>query len=302
MSSHLRHPVDGSVIILTVLLVLLCGCTTTSATTDTAGGGSSFVSDVGDLADRADAEIGVAYLDLRSGRAESVNGDRRFPLLSVFKVYAAARLLAMSTSDPDILDESVPITASDIVENSPVTRTRRGGRMSFHELARAALQNSDNTAGNLILRRIGGPAAVTATARAVGDRTTTLDHVEPCLNDALPGDTADVTTATGLASGLHAILAGGYLTSARRQELRDIMAGTQTSAARFRASLPGGWTTADKTGSGHHPSSNDVGLLIGPRGQLRILVVLTHSRRPDPDSTARNSVIASVAAIAAGQP
>ena len=43
------------------------------------------------------------------------------------------------------------------------------GQMSLSELCAAAVQVSDNTAGNLLLQTIGGPPAVTAFARSIGD-------------------------------------------------------------------------------------------------------------------------------------
>ncbi len=51
--------------------------------------------------------------------------------------------------------------------------------MSYEQLCEAALTRSDNTAGNLLLRRLGGPDAVTTLARSVGDDTTRLDRWEP---------------------------------------------------------------------------------------------------------------------------
>ena len=42
--------------------------------------------------------------------------------------------------------------------------------MTLAELCAAAVQVSDNTAGNLLLQTIGGPPAITAFARSIGDR------------------------------------------------------------------------------------------------------------------------------------
>ncbi len=59
--------------------------------------------------------------------------------------------------------------------------------MRLEELCAAALINSDNTAGNLLLRCIGGPSEITTFARSVGDDQSRLDRWETELNSAVPG-------------------------------------------------------------------------------------------------------------------
>ena len=70
----------------------------------------------------------------------------------------------------------------------------RDGGMPLGDLCAAAIDWSDNTAANLILDAIGGPAGFTAFARSLGDSTTRLDRNEPSLNTAIPGDERDTTT------------------------------------------------------------------------------------------------------------
>ena len=52
----------------------------------------------------------------------------------------------------------------------------------------AMVEISDNTAANLVLTRIGGPAAFTAFCRSIGDEKTRLDRTEPSLNTTFAGD------------------------------------------------------------------------------------------------------------------
>lgn len=70
------------------------------------------------------------------------------------------------------------------------------------------------------------------------------------------------------------------------------MAGTQTSDTRFRAGVPAGWTTADKTGTGSYGVSNDAGLLLGPDGRRILVVVLSRTANDDPDAAAMNELVA----------
>lgn len=199
------------------------------------------------------------------------------------------------------LDTAIPVEAADIVENSPVCETRVGDPMTLPEICAAALVNSDNTAGNLLLRQIGGPRAITAFARTVGDPQSRLDRWEPELNAALPGDPRDTTTPRGLAHGYRELLTGPALAARSRARLEDWMRANVTSGQRFRAGLPPGWTSADKTGAGDYGSTNDAGLLLGPDGQRVAAAVLTRSRTDRPDAPALNDAIAdSVRAVLRG--
>ena len=80
--------------------------------------------------------------------------------------------------------------------------------MTLADLCAAAIDWSDNTAANLILNEIGGPAGLTAFARSLGDETTRLDRNEPTLNEAAPGDPRDTTTPLAMARDLEAVLLG----------------------------------------------------------------------------------------------
>ncbi|MDF0530214.1 class A beta-lactamase [Tsukamurella sp. 8F] len=243
------------------------------------------------------AQAGVVAVDLSSGETETADADERFSILSTFKTYAVAAILARTVTQPHLLDETESVAADDIVTNSPVLQGRVGDLVSVRELCQAALQRSDNTAGNLLLRRLGGPAAITALARRLGDTATRLDRWEPDLNESAPGDPRDTTTARGLATGYRAILDGDFLPQAQRDTLVQWMRGTQTSQTRFRAQLPRGWSTADKTGGGYYQTTNDAGILFGPAGQRILLVVLTRGQQKD--GPYLGDLVASIAAVVA---
>ena len=152
--------------------------------------------------------------------------------------------------------------------------------MTLAELCQAALQRSDNAAANLLLKRIGGPPAITAFARSIGDERSRLDRFEIELNSAVPGDPRDTSTPEALGGGYRALLDGDVLAPPQRRQLEDWMRANQTSS--MRAGLPPGWTTADKTGSGDYGSTNDVGIAYGPAGERVLIAILTRSQANDP--------------------
>lgn len=251
------------------------------------------------MIDASEADVGVFAQSLETGETVEVGADESFPMLSTFKVYAVAALLDRVGTGAG-LDETVAIEEGDIVDNSPVTGERVGQFMSYRELAVAALTRSDNTAGNLLLEKIGGPSAVTDFAARAGDDASHLDRWEVELNEATPGDDRDSTTARGLAAGYRAVLDGDVLTPDARDLLVGWMGDTETSDKLSRAELPEGWTTADKSGGGYYGTRNTAGLVLGPEGQRILLVVLSRDGKDRRDGPYAEQLISDIAAETTG--
>ncbi|RDH74886.1 class A beta-lactamase [Mycolicibacterium moriokaense] len=240
------------------------------------------------------AKIGVYAVDLASGRTLSHLDNEPFAMCSTFKVYAAARVLQMVQNKALDLNRQVFVDpAQSALPNSPRTAPNSGGWMSLADLCAAAVQVSDNGAGNLVLQTIGGPGAVTDFARSIGDDRTRLDRWEIELNSAAPGDPRDTSTPRALGEGYRSVLAGTVLAPPQRGQLEDWMRANQTSAV--RGGLPAGWTTADKTGSGDYGSTNDVGIAYGPDGQRVLLAIMTRSRTDDPIAPNNRQLISELA-------
>ncbi|MDR6973763.1 beta-lactamase class A [Streptomyces sp. 3330] len=209
--------------------------------------------------------------NVRTGRSVRYRADERFPVCSLFKPLAVAAVLR--DLPEGTLDRRLYWTAADVVENSPVTQEHVADGMTIAELSVAAIQRSDNTAGNLLLRELGGPTAVTRFARSVGDRVTRLDRWEPELNSAEPDRVTDTTSPHAIGRTYARLLLSGVLDPADRRRLTEWMLGTVTSANRFRAGLPPTWTLADKTGGGWYGANNDAGVAWTPDGAPVVLVV-----------------------------
>ncbi len=220
-------------------------------------------------------QIGLYYYDTGAGYGFSWRGAQRFPMNSTFKVVLAGAVLA-ERAGPGLMDEIIPYGPNELVTYSPVTEQHAGEGMTRAALCRAALQHSDNTAANLLIRDLGGPAAVTAYARTLGDASFRLDRWETELNDNPPGDPRDTTTPRAMGQTLEKLLLGDALPTAQREQLVAWMRGNKTGEARIRAGAPTGWTVADKTGTGGYGTANDVGVLWPPAGSPVILVVFTN--------------------------
>ncbi|WP_211206323.1 class A beta-lactamase [Acaricomes phytoseiuli] len=242
--------------------------------------------------------------DLRIGLCAIVNGEARlshraeevFPMCSTFKPIAVGAMLAQHAEDTDYLRQAIRIAQNAVVDYSPITEKHAGATMTLAEICEAALRYSDNTAGNLILEQIGGPAGVTAFANSLGYRNTRLDRWETELNEALPGDPRDTSTPADLCGIFDALLVGDGLAPAARDVLRTWMRGNTTSAKRFGAALPAGARLADKTGSGSYGTAHDVGAVFRADAPPVILAVLTRTQRQDAQSN--DAAIAQTARVA----
>ena len=242
----------------------------------------SIENQIRELERRHNALIGVYATNLMSGKTVAHRTQDPFAMCSTFKVYAAARVLQMAGHGELTLDDNLFVDPTGLLPNSPVTEARAGDEMTLSELCQAALQRSDNAAANLLLNRIGGPPAITAFARSIGDQRSRLDRFEIELNSAVPGDPRDTSTPQALGSGNRALLDGGVLAPPQRRQLEDWMRANQTSS--MRAGLPPDWTTADKTGSGDYGSTNDVGIAYDPSGERVLIAILTRSQANDPQA------------------
>ena len=272
--------------------LVLTGCGT--AVTDRKNLG--FKADWARLEASVGGRLGVAVLDTGSGRCLGHRLDERFPLCSTFKWLAAALVLQRVDAGVERLDRPVPIKAGDLLEHSPVTAAHVGRTLTLAALCEATITLSDNAAANLILGTFGGPAALTAYTRSLGDPTTRLDRDEPTLNEARPGDERDTTTPTAMVATLRKVLLGDALSASSRERLTDWMLATKTSDDRLRAHLPEGWRLGDKTGAGGNGTLNDVGVVWATgREPVVVAVYLTEAANATP--AARNAVIADAGRI-----
>lgn len=239
--------------------------------------------------------LGVALVDSKGALLLGFNRDERFAMCSTFKAPLAAAVLAGADAGKFGLDGQVAFTKADIMDYAPVVKqNRKRGRMSLAELAQAAVEVSDNSAANLLLPMIGGPAGLTAFVRAHGDGVSRLDRNEPGLNENAEGDPRDTTSPAAMA-GLMARLIFRDLQPDSATRLRSWLNGSTTGANRIKAGLPAGWSSGSKTGS-CGTAFNDVALVKAPSGEEYLLAI--YLDRPTVDAKAAEAAIAETARAA----
>ncbi len=277
----------------TGLTLMGVGLLTRSQAASAASDGDEFGRAIREIEDGSGGRLGVSVLDTATGTRMGHRQDEAFPMCSTFKVLAAGAVLTQVDAGAARLSSRVRFARSEVVANSPITKDRVGGDgMTLAELCAAAIQYSDNTAGNMLLGQIGGPAGLTRFAQSLGDPVTRLDRTETDLNESLPGDPRDTTTPNAMLANLDALVLGSALSTGSRDRLTAWLRGNTTGGTRLRAGLPTEWTVGDKTGAGERGSTNDVAVIWAPgRRPVLVTAYLTGTAAP---ADRRNATLASV--------
>ncbi|MYV52303.1 class A beta-lactamase [Streptomyces sp. SID3212] len=251
------------------------------------------------LEEERSARLGVFAHDVATGRTVLHRGHERFPICSVFKTLAVAAVLRDLDRDGEYLSRRVRYTERDVVRSghAPVTGlpANLAQGMTVEALCAASITHSDNTAANLLLGKLGGPASVTRFCRSVGDTVTRLDRWEPELNSAEPDRVTDTTGPYAVGRTYARLILGHALDPGDRERLTGWLLANTTGGARLRAGLPDDWTVAEKTGTGDYGTTNDVGVAWPPGRRPVVLSVL--STQEDPDAPADDQLVARTAAL-----
>ncbi|MCG8914624.1 class A beta-lactamase [Actinokineospora sp. PR83] len=241
--------------------------------------------------------LGVYAVDTADGTEVRHRADERFLMCSTAKVPVSAAVLRRRLAEPGLLERVIRYTEADLLEYAPVTSEHVAEGMTVADLCVAALTRSDNTAVNLLLPLVGGPAGMTDLVRTLGDRTTRFDRPEPDLNVTAPGDERDTSTPAALSSTVRALVVGDGLDQPGRELLAGWMRASVTGKDLIRAGVPAGWDVADKSGSGAQGEVNNVAVVWPPNRAPWVVTVFTSPT--DPKTTRGRTTVAAAAGIVA---
>ncbi|MFD5828936.1 class A beta-lactamase [Lentzea sp. NPDC060358] len=294
---------DRRAVLKTFALLPLAGCaappsapgtpaptTTTPSTTTTTSVAPVRHDALFALEEKFGARLGV-FAAGASGTVEH-RADERFAFCSTFKALAAAAVLHRNPMAH--LDTVVTYTAADLMKSSAITRQHVGTGMSLRDLCDAAVRHSDGTAGNLLLRDVGGPAELTRYLRELGDTETRMDRVEPDITSATPGDPRDTATPRSLGTDYRRLVLGDALAPDKRAFLTGLLERSVTGDRRVRAGVARGSRVANKTGTGSYGTVNDIAVVWPPQREPVLVAIM--SSRPAADAEYDEALVAEAAA------
>lgn len=241
-----------------------------------------------------DARLGVYAMDTGSNQTIEYRPEERFAFTSTYKALAAAIVLKQNTMEE--LKEVIPYTEDDLVSYSPVTDKHVGTGMTLRDIGEAAVRYSDNTAGNLLFKELGGPKAFEQALRQIGDDITQADRYEPELNAFTPGDPRDTSTPKALATSLEAFVVGDILSDDKRELFTDWLRGNATGDTLIRAGSPENWEVGDKSGAGSYGTRNDIAVVF-PENREPIVIAIM-SRHDTENAEYDDALIAKVSEVA----
>ncbi len=267
--------------------------------------------------------VGISVRDVTEGWTTAYDADRLAPQQSVSKLWVA--LATFDAFDRGTLrpDDAVVIEPSDLtLFHQPIRAEvgNQGYRTTISDLLERAMTQSDNTANDALLRRVGGPASIRAMLVRLGIGQVRFGPGERALQSGIAGlawqqsfssgnafakaraavpiaqrrsaieayaaDPVDGAAPAAITATLTRLVRGELLSPRATTDLLALMERSKTGRARLKSALAPEWLLAHKTGTGQQLGSlvagfNDVGLLTAPDGhRYAIAVMIARSERP----------------------
>ena len=257
--------------------------------------------------------IGVAAQEIGSDEVIAINGDETFVMASTYKVAVAAKVMELVDKGELSLDQMVDVPQDMYVAGVVAIAERfpyPGVQFSLANLIYPMITESDNTATDVCMKLVGGPAAVTEYLRKLGitdfrvDRPVreilmdfySLSAVNPVAiveaigknpalvaaqvdtNPKFEADPRDHTSPNAYLKLLLAIDGGTAMSPKSREFLLGVMSRTRTGDGRLKGLLPKGTPVAHKTGT-LGGVANDVGYITLPDGRRFAIAVFTNSSK-----------------------
>ncbi len=226
-------------------------------------------------------KIGISAVDTGTKQKIQYRGKERFPFCSTFKLMGVSAVLKKSMSNKELLQDKITYTKQDIVPYSPMTEKHITDGMTVAELCKAAITLSDDTAINLLMKKIGGLDSVNHFARSIGDKEFHLDRWEVDLNTAIPGDKRDTTTPIAMQQSLQKVALGNALAKPQQMQLQEWLKANTTGEHRIRASVPQGWVVGDKTGTGDYGTANDIAVIWPAKCDPIVMTIYVTQNKKD---------------------
>lgn len=247
--------------------------------------GSSFESQLAAIANASQGRIGVAAVDLGTGRTVSVLGNQPFPMASTSKLAIVATFLQGVDQGKYSLSDRYPlmIPVPSAKYSSTVAPVRAGATMTAWQLIDRTIINSDNTATDALLKVVGGPAAVNRWVResaglsgfSLNRDIATLVRDDGQFDPARTVDQRDAATPLTMVQLLTGLHQGRWLSQSSTGVILSAMERCVTGKRRLKALLPAEARVLHKTGTLSNTSS-DVGIIKTPDGRdIAVAVYVT---------------------------
>lgn len=239
-----------------------------------------------------DASVGVSIHGIENNEFLDINGEKHFPMQSVFKFHIALAVLNQVDKGKLKLDEEIFISKKELLPNtwSPIREAypEANVKLTLAEIIRYTVAQSDNNGCDILLRKIGGPKRVEKYIRKLGVKNISIKHNEEEMHKNWNAQFSNWTTPKAATDLLIKFYEGKVLSKNSFDFLWKVMIETSTGKNRIKGQLPEGTIVAHKTGSsgknekGITAASNDIGIVTLPNGNhFAIAVFISNSRKTE---------------------
>ncbi len=222
------------------------------------------------------ATVAVSVLDFGNDKSVHINGNKKLPMLSVFKFHIGLAVLNEVDHGKLSLDQKIFIKKSDLLENtwSPIRERFPEGNieMSLGELIKYTVAESDNNGCDILLRLIGGTETVQKFIDSKGIRNFTIKVDEEQMHKGFEFMYLNATTTNSANQLLKDFFNKKMVSKTSTDFLMTTMLETSTGKNKIVAQLPESIPVAHKTGSsgknekGLTAAENDIGIVTLPDG------------------------------------
>ena len=229
------------------------------------------------------ATVAVSVLDFGNDKTVHINGNKKLPMLSVFKFHIGLAVLNEVDQGKLNLDQKILIKKSDLLENtwSPIRERFPEGNieMPLGLLIKYTVAESDNNGCDILLRLIGGTETVQKFINSKGIRNFTIKVNEEQMHQGFEFMYLNTTTANSANQLLKNFRDKKIVSKTSTDFLMTTMLETSTGKNKIVAQLPESVPVAHKTGSsgknekGLTIAENDIGIVTLPGGKSYALSI-----------------------------
>ncbi len=207
--------------------------------------------------------------EYEKGRYVDIDADKIYSAASIIKIPVLIQMFkSIEHEQFSIYDEMVLTDYYKASGSGGLQHKVTGSKYSMGELARYMIEDSDNSATNMIISKIGSMTDVNQALRNWGIKNT---HVQNWLPD-LAG--TNYTTAKDLALMLYNLDNPGFLNINSREYIVDYMSHVKNTGL-IRAGLDPKAMFVHKTGD-IGKTLGDAGIVFTPQGKKYIVVILAN--------------------------
>jgi beta-lactamase class A len=223
------------------------------------------------------ADIGVSFYGFENKDTLSINGNKHFPMQSVFKFHIALAALNEVDKGKLTLDQEIFIKKSDLLPAtwSPLREDYPNGnvKLRLREVLSYTVSKSDNSGCDILLRLIGGTKTVQSYIDSIGIKDFSIRANEEEMAKEWNVQYFNWTTPLSSLQLLRKFYAGEVLSKTSRDFLRKLLIETSTGPHWIKGQLPKNTEVAHKTGTsdtnkqGLTAAVNDIGIVTLPNGK-----------------------------------